>query len=76
MIAGRARWVSPSQVRRLVWMPRTETVSPRPAVGSQRRTTAKSRISIMPFQKLGSEKPRMVLPMMMREGRLSGSRPA
>ena len=53
--AGKARWVRPSQVRRLVWTPRTETVSPRPAVGSQPSTTAKSRISIMPFQKLGSE---------------------
>ena len=60
----------------LVWTPSTETVSPRPAVGSQPSSTAKSRISIMPFQKLGSEKPRMVLPMMMREGRLSGSSPA
>ena len=76
LIAGRIRWARPSRVNRLERMPRKEPSSPRPVEGSQPSQTEKIMISIMPCQKLGSEKPRMEPVMMVSSVTVFGFRPA
>ena len=50
----------PEPVARLVSMPNIRPVSPRPVEGSQPSQTPKIITSIMPCQKLGSEKPKII----------------
>ena len=57
VIAGRIRCFSPSPVRKLHSTPNTLTVSPRPPAGSQPSCTEKTRISISPSQKPGTDWP-------------------
>ena len=74
--AGSARCESPSMVRKLNRIPSTSTVSPRPDAGNQPSSTANSKISISPTQKLGKLKPRIEPPMITFPLRDSGLNPA
>ena len=76
LMAGRMRWRQPCIVVMVSGMPSTLTGSARPEAGSQPSHTAKVRISIMPSQKLGSEKPSTELERMPRPSSLSRYRPA
>jgi len=74
--AGSARCLRPSSVRKLIGMPSTSTVWPRPLEGSQPSCTENSMISIRPTQNEGSEKPRIENPMIARPARPPLRRPA
>src|SRR5690554_1914152 len=76
VMAGRIRFLRPSQLNRLSATGPNCSTGPRPPAGTQPSMTANSMISMSPTQKLGREKPSTEPDMMARAGRLSGRRPA
>ena len=76
LMAGRIRWAQPSRVNSENGTPSTSTVSPRPEAGSQCSHAPNIRISIMPCQKLGSEKPSTEPPISVRPSGRPSCRPA
>ena len=76
LMAGSITWRQPSAVNSDNGTPKMLTVSPRPDDGSHCSQTANIRISIMPCQKLGSEKPSTEPPIRLRPKGLSLNSPA
>ena len=76
LVAGNTKCRNPSNVNKLLSIPKNIAVSPLPETGSNPRRTEKTMISIKPSQKVGIEMPNIELPVIILVPILSGCRPA